>query len=251
MKPFLIKIICGFLFSTNLLAGTIDPLIPDEKYIEYGKKFHYILNICGIYDEGDLFNASAVAIDKNYILTAAHVVDKAAFCGIMIDESKIIIIEEIHKHPDFDGTVGIADIAVCKLKDDLDLKFYPSLYNEDNEVGKLCCISGYGFSGTFWTGQKFYDGQRRAGSNIIDRTEDDLLICSPSVSVKDKLTSLEFMIGSGDSGGGLFIDGKLAGINSCIFADGKTPKSIYGDQAGHTRVSKFKKWIEAIKKGDE
>jgi hypothetical protein len=252
MKPFLIKTIIGLLLSTSLLAGTIDPLTPDEKYLDYGGKFHYILNICGINSEGELFNASCVAIDKNWVLTAAHVVDKVEFCGIMIDESKVLIIDEVIKHPNFDGSVGTADIALCKIGENLGLSFYPQLYDKNDEDGKLCCISGYGFTGTFWTGQKFYDGKRRAGSNIIDRSEQDLLICSPSKSMAEKLTQLEFLISSGDSGGGLFIDGKLAGINSCVSATGRTPKSIYGDEAGHTRISKFVEWInKSIKKGDE
>ena len=52
------------------------------------------------------------------------------------------------------------------------------------------------------------------------------------------------MIGSGDSGGGLFLDGKLAGINSFVMAaDGKT-NSDYGDECAHTRISTYKKWIE-------
>jgi len=248
MKHFLIKILFGILSSINLLAGTIDPLTPDEKYLEYGSKFNCVLSICGVNDEGDMFNASAVAIDENWILTAAHVVDKVEFCGIVIEDSQIIIIEHIIKHPNFDGSVGIADIAICKLRDSLNLKFYPDLYEEEDESNKLCCISGYGFTGTFWTGQKFCDGKRRAGSNIIDRTEKDLLICSPSRNVKEGLTSLEFLIGSGDSGGGLFIDNKLAGINSCISVSGRTPSSKYGEEAGHTRVSKFVEWIRETTK---
>jgi hypothetical protein len=252
MKSFLIKTIFGFLLSTKLLAGTIDPLTPDEKYVEYGSKFHYVLNICGINEEGELFHASAVAISPNWIVTAAHVVDKVEFCGIVVDESKIIIVEKIIKHPDFDGPVGKADIALCNLGESLDLSFYPSLYDKEDEVEKLCCISGYGFTGTFWTGQKFCDGKKRAGSNIIDKVENDLLICSPSKTIAEKRTSLEFLIASGDSGGGLFIDGKLAGINSCVSAEGRIPKSIYGDESGHTRISKFIEWINKyIKKGDE
>lgn len=248
MKSFLIKTIFGFLLSTRLLAGTIDPLTPDEKYVEYGSKFHYIVNICGIDKNGNLFNASAVAINKKWVLTAAHVVDNVAFCGIMIDESKIIIIDKTITHPNFTGESGIADIAICLLQDDLNLSFYPELYEGEDEIGKLCCISGYGFTGNFWTGQKFHDGKRRAGSNIIDSVDKDLLICSPSRSVKEKLTSLEFLIASGDSGGGLFIDNKLAGINSCIIATNKMPQAKYGEEAGHTRVSKFVKWIKETMK---
>jgi hypothetical protein len=56
-------------------------------------------------------------------------------------------------------------------------------------------------------------------------------------------TSLEFLIASGDSGGGLFIDGKLAGINSCIMAVNGSPKSDYRTESGHTRISINLDWI--------
>jgi hypothetical protein len=57
-------------------------------------------------------------------------------------------------------------------------------------------------------------------------------------------TELEFLICSGDSGGGLFINKKLAGINSCVLAADKKPNSSYGDDAGHTRISKYVPWIK-------
>jgi secreted trypsin-like serine protease len=71
--------------------------------------------------------------------------------------------------------------------------------------------------------------------------ERSCLICSISGGKK---TELEFLIASGDSGGGLFLDGKLAGINSFVSAeDGKT-NSSYGDESGHTRISLYREWIE-------
>ena len=54
------------------------------------------------------------------------------------------------------------------------------------------------------------------------------------------------LIGHGDSGGGLFIDKKLAGIHSCIYTgDGKLDSS-YKDYSAHTRVSLHKPWIDLI-----
>jgi secreted trypsin-like serine protease len=59
---------------------------------------------------------------------------------------------------------------------------------------------------------------------------------------------LEFLIASGDSGGGLFIDNKLAGIHSCVMTVGKNPQSKYGEESGHTRISNFIEWIEDNRK---
>jgi hypothetical protein len=250
MKTLAILLLAA-IFSTNLLAGTRDPSTPDEKYIEYGSKFEYVVSLCGIYEDGGMFCGSAVAINKDWILTAAHVVKGSKHCGIHIKDCDVILADKVIPHEDFDGKFGKADIALCRLKKSFDLTFYPELYEKEDEVGKVCCMSGYGLTGTFHTGQSISDGKRRAGSNVIDYICQDLLICSPSKNNADRKTSLEFIICSGDSGGGLFIDGKLAGINSCVMTNGKAPNSKYGDEGGHTRVSKFLPWILKIIKENQ
>jgi hypothetical protein len=244
MRNLIHNLLLFLIFLTgNTYSGTIDPHTPDEKYVEYGSKFECVLEIMGSYENSGLFSASAVAIDKNWVLTAAHVVKGARFAFIHNDEEKkCIIIDEIICHKDFEEkNFGIADIALCHTSSDLGLDFYPELYIDSDEVGKICSISGYGFTGNFHTGLKHNDGKKRAGSNHIEEIHKDLLICKPSIMNK---TELEFLIATGDSGGGLFIDGKLAGINSCVTAIDKKPDSTYNDEGGHTRVSKFLTWIK-------
>jgi hypothetical protein len=229
-------------FATNCLGGTRRPDCSDEKYLDYGAKFHFVGKICGKYKEGEQYCASAVAINPNWVLTAAHVVSNSETCYVTFKDKKVKIIKLI-PHKDYDENIfGTADIALGYAEDEFDLDFYPGLYENNDEVGKICSISGYGLIGTFETGTKLSDNKRRAGSNFIDYTENDLLICTPSRN-HEKTTELEFLIGHGDSGGGLFIDGKLAGINSCVMAVDKKPNSTYSDESGHTRVSKFIDWV--------
>ena len=110
-------------------------------------------------------------------------------------------------------------------------------------------MAGWGFTGTFNTGIEKADGKRRAGSNFIDRTERKILVCSPSKR-HEKTTELEYLIGSGDSGGGLFIDNKLAGIHSSVIGyDGKS-NSTYTDESCHTRISLYSDWIDLIVKAN-
>jgi len=230
----------SFVLSGSLSAGTIDPNTPDSKYIKFGKDFTYVYKICGTYENNGLFCASAVAIDPHWIITAAHVVKGSKIC-IVYQEEKAFLINQVFVHEDFnDNQFGFNDIALCYVDEDLNLNFYPSLYEDDDEIGKICTISGYGSTGTFLTGAKLLDNIRRGGSNKIDSIDRDLLICSPSAQNK---TELEFMIATGDSGGGLFIGNKLAGINSCVLAVDKIPNSNYSDECGHTRVSKYINWI--------
>ncbi len=252
MKLLSILFLC-FIGTVNAYSGTIDPNTPDSKYIEYGKKFTYVGSLCGSYENGDLFCASAVAIDDHHILTAAHVVEGAKICIFSLEKSPYKI-ETIIIHKDFGKKKHIldlskSDIALCYSEKPFGLKFYPCLYENSDEQSKLSCIAGYGFTGNFISGAKIHDGIKRAGSNFIDIVKDDnLLICSPSKRNDKDFTSLEFLIASGDSGGGLFIDGKLAGINSCIMATGSNPKSGYNEESGHTRISKFIDWIKENKK---
>lgn len=242
-------VIVFYFLSSLVSAGTIDPSTSDTKYLEYGKKFDCVVKICGKDDEKKLFEASAVVIDDHHILTAAHVVKDCSECYILMNEQKYNL-SEVTIHKDFDTKFGIADLAIGYSKDSFNLDFYPKLYEEFTEVDKVCSISGYGLTGTFNTGAIKSDGKKRAGSNIIDRIYEDMLICNASRRSSGKFTELEFFIASGDSGGGLFIDGKLAGINSCVMASSRSPSSKYDEESGHTRISKFVEWIQKNKSKD-
>jgi hypothetical protein len=233
---------------TNIAyGGTIDPSTPDKQYIEFGEKFYCIFPICGTYNDNTKFCASCVIIDSNHILTAAHVVENYKSCHVSISDKINIPLESILIHKDFNTEFGMADIALGFSKIDFKLEYYPELYEDTNEIGKLCSISGYGLTGTFNTGAIRHDNKRRAGSNKIEYIDKNLLICNPSKRGGNGHTSLEFFIASGDSGGGLFIDGKLAGINSCVMVAGRSPVSKYGEESGHTRISKFIDWIKQNK----
>ena len=229
------------MLSSASLAGTIDPSVSDQKYLDYAEGFGCVVRIEGVCDCGKdhEYHASAVAISPNWVLTAAHVVADVKDPVIKIGD-KSFKVSKVVVHKDFkEGNVGYADIALCRCDGDFGLDFYPELYESNDELLKVVSMSGYGMSGTFSTGVVKSDKKRRAGSNKVSRLERDVLVCV----LTDQKTSLEFLIASGDSGGGLFIGKRLAGINSFVMAaDGKTD-SDYGDECAHTRVSKFVPWI--------
>jgi hypothetical protein len=247
----LIYSIFFLLLSTIVYAGTIDPDVPEAKYIEYGKKHECVLPIVGIYNdkENNFFRASCVLIDEQYILTAAHVVANSAAQHIIYN-NQLYTCKKVIIHKDFKmSEIGYYDIAIAELDKKIKLVTYPKLYSKKDEIGKICSIAGYGYGGNFSTGSVTkHDNLRRAGSNIIDEIEKHLLICSAHTKPK---TELEFLTSSGDSGGGLFIDNKLAGISSIVIAtDGKSD-SNYGDFCGYTRVSEYVDWIESTKNSME
>jgi len=229
------------LITHSLYAGTIATTASDQQHIEYGKQFHHVVPISVKSHEDVLMKGSAVVLNKNWIITAAHVVKDTKSGYIMIDDKKYCLDIVIYHHEFNDDKIGVADIALGYSKRNMDIPFDLELYKKRDEQDKICSVVGYGLTGTFATGAKISDNKKRAGVNRVINIHKNILmcLCDPNKSI-----SMELMIASGDSGGGLFIDGKLAGINSCVLAEDKKPDSDYGDESGHTRISDYAEWIE-------
>ena len=240
----ILKVLILILLSSQAIAGTIDQNKSDNEYIEYGKKHQCVVKLEGTYTKNEqeiYFYSSAVIFKPRWILTAAHVFKNANKCRIICDNKEKIKIDYIATHSIYkEDEFGKYDIAIGYLEKEAALNFYPDLYENSDEIGKVCSIAGYGVTGAFQSKERKVDDLKRAGSNIIESIDRHLLICS----LKDKpRTQLEFLICHGDSGGGLFIDKKLAGINSCILTEDNKLDSNIDDWSGHTRVSLFIQWI--------
>ena len=148
-------------------------------------------------------------------------------------------------------------------------------------VGLLGTNVGYGRSGVGTGGMTTDAGTKRAGQNMIDArggmvttmgsgTLLNLNGISPTVLFQDfdHPTNLvassmgstipvaqEYLIGSGDSGGGLFIDvggvTKLVGVHSFLASlpyplDTTGANADYGDLAGSVSVQSFENWIFTV-----
>jgi hypothetical protein len=245
MNKITLMVILLFLYSYKLIAGTIDPNTPDQKYIDYGSKFPHIAQISGISDDNEPYFASGVAYRDNIIITAAHVLSATKDQIIKVNiNNKNLTTDTVIIHQKYNSnSFGYYDIGIIKLKDSIGLDWYPELYQQEDEHGKICSLSGFGITGTFNTGAIKSDRFKRAGSNTIDGIDRGMLVCTPSINIRK--TELEFIIAPGDSGGGLFIGNKLAGIHSCIMANGHKAKSDYKTESGHTRISNHVEWINS------
>lgn len=233
-------------WASRAMAGTTDPNTPDSKYVEFGKQFHGVVQIRNILDCKKCQKrhpqiASAVVIKPNWALTAAHVVCDAESNVILIDDKEYPLPHVVWHKDYLDDNVGFHDIAIAYSPVPFDVPLYVELYRDTDEVGKAATIAGWGSHGTFRTGAKLHDGRRRAGHNQLDAAEKAILVCGPSVANR---FPLEFMIAPGDSGGGMFIGNKLAGINSFLSAEDKHPDGTYGDQSAFTRVSLYAAWVD-------
>lgn len=238
--------------SLFLVSGTGDPRVDDSQYVEFGKKFPYVARlVCKPRDGGSEHEASCVLVGDRWAITAAHVVEGMDEWAVITDDGKRHVLSGVSIHERFRrGAFGCGDIAVCHSEDDFGLDWYPSLYDGRDEGGKTVFIAGFGMSGTLDSGRtRASDGVRRAGSNTICEVKDGYIVC---LTDDRPATSLEFHIAPGDSGGGLFIGSRLAGINSHVSVSGSTPpKGVYGEESGHTRISEYRDWIAKEMKCDE
>lgn len=247
MNPkYLICIIYSvFLFGlliSGICAGTIDPKTPDSQYIKYAKDFHCVGKIHGVSIDNIDFYGSCVALNNNTVITAAHIVREMKDARVSINNRTIKISKTI-QHPLFDKDGKQKDIAICLLEAEIELNWYPELYTNKDESKKICSLAGYGITGTFDSQIRKGDQIRRAGSNQIDKISENLLVCTAS-SDKSR-TSLEFLICYGDSGGGLFIENKLAGIHSSIehISINGIKQNDYRTTSFHVRISDNIEWI--------
>jgi hypothetical protein len=242
------------LLSTTINAGTIDPNVPDSKYLEYGKKHECVFQVKTLYETLDngkeiIGSGCCVLISPEIIITAAHVIYDAEKILVLVpDEEDAVVIDYTfipvpYKEDAEANRFSMYDIAICHLKRPISLDYYPPLYKKHDEVGKICSMAGFGRTGSFKSSKRKSDNKKRAGSNFIDKIFKGQLLCTVG---NNDMTSLEFLICQGDSGGGLFIDKKLAGINSAIMASDGVLDGDQGDESIHTRISTHYDWIEKV-----
>ena len=245
MRALAISIVLG---ATAALAGTTDDAIPDARYLDYAAGFApYTAFVTGLEaSDRQVYFATGVAIADRWVLTAAHVASEAGTCLVVVND-QCIRIETIFVHHEWQpGRMGLNDIALLRTAAPVGLAWYPPLCEGGEEAGDLCQIAGFGITGRISTGYTTADAKLRAGTNTITRLEGGVIVCL----ISRGSSPLEYGIAPGDSGGPLFVGGRLAGINSFTMADRGPLKSKSGEESGHTRVSLHREWITGIIGGD-
>lgn len=237
--------ILGFIVVNCSYSGTIHHNVKDSAYIEYGKNIECVARLLGMDSEKTGYSASCVIVKNRWIITAAHVVRPNMKYVVKIS-GKEIEVKEFLIHPEYnDKTLGCPDLALGFLAEDVSISFIPELYSENDETNKTACIVGFGMTGQANLNTRVSDDQKRAGTNKIEKIYKESLICHMD---NKNPTVYEFCIMPGDSGGGLFIDKKLAGINSCISVPEGVLNGSYGTESYFTRISSpsVYKWIDFI-----
>lgn len=229
---------------SSAVAGTTIDSELDSDHKNYAQNFSGVGVIRGLlkHDPLKVNHGSGIAIDKHWILTAAHVVvDSYPEDLIFRINYDLYNIDKIIIHKLFDkySDTPIADIAICRTRKPIILDKYHNLYDGQNEKDSFCSIVGSGIYGSVFSFKRIKDYKLRAGTNIIDSIFEDKLRTNFSIAFP---TKLEYLIAYGDSGGPLLIDNKIAGIHS--FINGPFNNSTIGTHAFHTRVSVYYNWIK-------
>lgn len=227
--------------------------------------------------DGEQIGASGTWIgnDQNgnaYVLTAAHNFGDGDDPDIWTYYTRAgaeFTGKAVHIHPNYDAnsdeTPGY-DLAIVKLNGPVeDCDTPPLLYGGDDELGQRATMVGFGSRGIGSVGQddKYYSSEDAAAArNIIDVVEDpapdgkggnQLLVDfdseDGSTNVFEDGGSLpvdeyEGVLGSGDSGGSLWIETDegwaIVGVNA--WGD----DAVYGSTGGFGRISTQYDWVKSI-----
>jgi hypothetical protein len=227
--------------------------------------------------DGEQIGASGTWIGNDqdgtaYVLTAAHNFgdgDDPNTWTYYTRAGAELTGKAVHIHPNYDPssdeTPGY-DLAIVKLDGPVkDCAAPPLLYGGDDELGQRATMVGFGSRGIGSVGQddKYYTSEdAAAASNIIDVVEDpapdgkggnQLLVDfdseDGSTNVFEDGSSLpadryEGVLGSGDSGGSLWIETDkgwaIVGVN------GWGDDAVYGSTGGFGRISTQSGWVKSI-----
>jgi hypothetical protein len=203
------------------------------------------------------FSGSAVLIRPDVMLTAAHITSIMTGADLTIGGQSRTATAWV-THPDWtDNLLAGNDLGLVWLDEPVENVTPAQLYSGSGEQGKVALSAGYGRYGDGETGAVGFDGQKRAGTNVIDLKLLGKILITDLDDPGNPLglffpsyrpTPFELLINQGDSGGGTFIaDGGqvyLAGIHSFIGSLDPTYGN-YGDIAGSVAVSPWVDWINA------
>jgi hypothetical protein len=249
-----------FFATAAAQAGTIRDDRADSLYLALGANYPSVGFFSGSTSSYS-YSASGVLIAPNWVVTAAHVVDQARSLTFAINGTSYAAAQWT-PYPNWTGNLGAGyDIGLVRLQSSVTGVTPAIRYTGSSELGAVGTSVGFGVTGTGLTGGVTFDGRKRGGQNVLDlyySSANRILLSdfdnphNPADNAYGSATplDLEFLIDSGDSGGGLFIDlgqgPRLAGVHSFGASyDGNT-NSDYGDVSGHTRLSIYNSWIDSI-----
>lgn len=229
------------------------------------------VGLIGVFTQSGFLSglSGTVIADGSWVLTCAHGLDQFAnnpsVVGFRLGND-IYTAQAIYIHPRWNGDLrNGGDFGLIRLTQRVQ-NVTPALLNTRSDlVGRVGYSVGYGSYGNGLTGYVGYDDTRRAMTNVIDLTLDDIILSDfdhpdgttnafGNLGSNANPLDLEGIVAPGDSGGPVFIevDGVwyIAGVHSFLGDVGPPigngqPDARYGDILGAARVDYHIDWINA------
>ncbi|MEX0619419.1 MAG: trypsin-like serine protease [Pseudohongiellaceae bacterium] len=212
---------------------------------------------------------AATLVHPRWAITAAHCVQETGMDQVLSTASgagpsreyPVLIggrengVDHVEWHPDYQGVGNLeVDLALLRLSVPVDSIQAIPLYVDDDELGKIVTLLGWGYFGIGTTGREFDDGGLRRARNRITVADHRLQFTFDDPRILGtEVLALEGFPGLGDSGGPAFIESEgtlsLAGI-AVGQVEGldfnEETQGSYGAVSVYERISIHTSWINRI-----
>ncbi|MEO0869486.1 MAG: trypsin-like serine protease [Cyanobacteria bacterium J06642_11] len=250
---------------------------------------HYLVNeadypaIFPVLEDGNIKDCVATVVDPQWAMTAAHCLAslyaqdfernpyRVTIAGLENVVTDVVVPEEFGTFEvirDVDGNfinfdfdpdeLDLSyDVALMRLRDNVDHVTPIDIYRDDDEVGQIVTLLGWGNFGTGDVGlsstNPVNDGQFRQATNQITGTQGNYLTFEFDDPSAGSALPLEGVNGPGDSGGPALVDTvngpRIIGISSrgAYADDDDNPRQgRYGWQEFYVRTSQTQDWIDQV-----
>lgn len=223
--------------------------VDDAKYQAAAQSDNSTVTFLGLYKGDEIVLGTGSLIDKQWIVTAAHVANELKTGNKVQFKTDFYSIKDVIKHPLWKERHFPYDIALVQLASPIKDATLAKLNHASTEMGKITTFVGRGDygNGLVGVGVAGADKQLRAAHNAVVGVQEQWL---QFVFDRDaNALPLEGISGPGDSGGPAYLVSAdsvcLMGISSWQNAESTNwEEGKYGVIEHYSRISYFRDWIE-------